>query len=228
MPRHYFAIGTTLANMVNLETYVAIAPHVLPANLTPLSGPVKTRIMDASARRDGWVNSLWSWDRLSFADWRALVHNVMGGFAVASRQLYITTIGEDGYYSPFLCVVDKPYPQGELQPAIGGHDVMNIQMPINDAVLQSVTKTANYSVTTSDRLVYGDTSGGNVTLTLPAAASVTPNTVYSFQKTSASNTLTLDGNSSETIDGATTQALTLLNARLDIVSDGTAWKSVAI
>jgi hypothetical protein len=228
MPRHYFSVGTSLANMVNLETYVARAPHIFPNLLMPLSGPVKTRVGSGLARRDGWVMGAWQWDVLTVTDWRSLIANVMGGYSVASRTLYISTISEDYFYSPFLVVADKPYPADGMEPAIGGHDVKNIRMLLIKAVLQSVTKTANYTVTTSDRLVYGNTASGNITLTLPAAASVTPNTVYSFQKTNASNTLTLDGNASETIDGATTKALTALNSRADLVSDGSNWLSTTV
>lgn len=228
MPSHYFAVGTTLANMVNIETYVAVPPHVFPNYLMPLSGPVKTRLGSGAARRDGWISGVWPWDLLSASDWRSLVNNVMGGFTVASRALYISTISEDYYYSPYLVSVEKPYPQDELEPAIGGRDVRNIVMPLHKGVLQSVTKTSNYTVTASDRLIYVDTSGGTRTMTLPAANSVTPNTVYSFQKTSASNSMVLDGDGSETIDGATTKTLTGLNARADIVSDGSAWSSVTV
>ena len=51
------------------------------------------------------------------------------------------------------------------------------------------------------------TSGGSVTVTLPPAASV-PGKQYHVKKLSAANTLTLDGNGAETIDGAATLAWT--------------------
>jgi len=68
-----------------------------------------------------------------------------------------------------------------------------------------------------------DASGGNVTITLPAAASYN-NTVYAVKKIDASaNTVTIDGNGAETIDGAATAVIAAQNAVLTIKSDATEW-----
>jgi hypothetical protein len=74
-------------------------------------------------------------------------------------------------------------------------------------------------------LVKVDTSGGNVTLTLPPASSVTGYEVK-VKKMTAANTLTLDGDGSETIDGAATLAWTVQYQSFTVVSDGTAWSIV--
>jgi hypothetical protein len=74
-------------------------------------------------------------------------------------------------------------------------------------------------------LVKVDTSAGNVTLTLPPAAAVTGYEVK-VKKMTAANTLTLDGDGSETIDGAATLAWTVQYQSFTVVSDGTAWSIV--
>jgi hypothetical protein len=68
-----------------------------------------------------------------------------------------------------------------------------------------------------------DTSGGSVTVTLPAAAAYTDK-VLCFVKTSASNTLTIDGDGTEEIGGLSTTAVaTANNAFIWIVCNGTKW-----
>ena len=65
---------------------------------------------------------------------------------------------------------------------------------------------------------------GTMTITLPPAA-VSRGVNYKFIKTTAAaSAITLDGNASETINGATTSAL--MNAQweaTEIVCDGSAW-----
>jgi hypothetical protein len=74
-------------------------------------------------------------------------------------------------------------------------------------------------------LVRVTTTGGNVTLTLPPAATVVGYRV-DVKKITAANTLTLDGDGSETIDGAATLAWTVQYQSYTVVSDGTAWSIV--
>lgn len=88
----------------------------------------------------------------------------------------------------------------------------------------AVTTKANadspYTVTASDDYILCDTSGGDVTLTFPAAASNTGKTWF-VKKTSASNECTLDGNGAETIDVDASIDLISNNASVEIYSDGT-------
>ena len=68
-----------------------------------------------------------------------------------------------------------------------------------------------------------DTTSGVLTLNLPAAASYTGR-VYQVKKTSAdANTVVIDGNASETIDGGLTATLTTQYESITIVSDGSNW-----
>ena len=83
-------------------------------------------------------------------------------------------------------------------------------------------KTASYAVLTSDNMTLfeANTVGGSITFTLPALASATDSFFLAFKKTHASNSMILDGNSSETIDGATTQTYTADNNYVILWSNG--------
>lgn len=85
-----------------------------------------------------------------------------------------------------------------------------------------------YTVTTclptssSGLLILADTTGGSITINLPAASGETGNPC-DVKKIAAANTVTLDGNSGETIDDAATFAFTANYASYTITSDGDEW-----
>ncbi len=83
------------------------------------------------------------------------------------------------------------------------------------------------SATATDTRAFGttlvDASGGAITRTLPAAASYAGE-ILAFKKIDSSlNVVTIDGNASETIDGATTATLKTQYESIIIQSDGTEW-----
>lgn len=77
-------------------------------------------------------------------------------------------------------------------------------------------------------IYYIDATLGSITVNLPAAAgSLVAGRVYTILKTDASaNTVTIDGNAAETIDGAATVVLggNVGRSRLTITCDGTNWR----
>ena len=86
-----------------------------------------------------------------------------------------------------------------------------------------VTKTANYTATNADYTILCNASGGSFTVTLPTVASHT-NRIYNIKKIdSSANTVTVDGNASETIDDSTTAVLTTQYESITIQSDGSEW-----
>ncbi len=86
-----------------------------------------------------------------------------------------------------------------------------------------VTKTGDYTITTTDDVILADASSGAFTVTLPTAAGI-KGRVYDTKKTDSSgNTVTLDGNGSETIDGATTQVIKAQYTTITVFSDGSNW-----
>lgn len=89
-----------------------------------------------------------------------------------------------------------------------------------------VAKSAAYTLTISDHTVYCDTTSAGFTITLPAASG-NAGLEYDIKKVVAANTLTIDANASETIDGATTLVLTAQYDSVKIVCDGTKWHTVS-
>jgi hypothetical protein len=89
-----------------------------------------------------------------------------------------------------------------------------------------ISKTANYTLVAADngKVVLVDASSGAVTITLPAVASVDDGYETTVKKTDATaNTVTLDGNASETIDGATTLVLSVEDESATLRGDQSAW-----
>lgn len=95
------------------------------------------------------------------------------------------------------------------------------------SVFATASKSADYTVLSSDYFITINASGATRTMTLPAAASNTGK-VYIFKRTDSTvaNQAIIDGNASETIDGATTYVLAAVNGWVAIISDGTNWQII--
>lgn len=220
---HYCSIGSTLANMKNVESIVGIPPQYLTEGRVPLMGEVKRRVGSGRIRSDGFIRSSLIFDRLSREQYRALLLHAFGGYTINSAYIYLSWVDDLGYYSPFHIWIERPTRYRDFTPS-----TMNgVVFPLHDGEMVSLTKSADYTITTADRLIYFDTSGGSRTATLPPAASVEPESVYACIKSATANSLIIDGDGSELVDGATTKTLTALHERADLVSDGTAWYSVS-
>jgi hypothetical protein len=86
-----------------------------------------------------------------------------------------------------------------------------------------VAKTGAYSATISDSVITGDATGGAFSITLPTAVGITGR-LYTIKKIDASvNAVTVATTSSQTIDGATTKALTLQHSAITVQSNGSNW-----
>lgn len=86
-----------------------------------------------------------------------------------------------------------------------------------------VKKTASYTATFSDELILVDTTGGNVTITLPSSTRISGKVYRIKRLTGGVNTLTVQGSGGATIDGAASISLpTQWDAR-NLVTDGTGW-----
>lgn len=220
----YFAIAAngTLASLVNVTTLTEFDPSIEEENLTPLTGKVRRKTYSGIMRHDGYIDSALVFNVMRVSYYRTFMNTVFGGFNVASKAVALTLLTEDGYYTSFVGRVEKPTFAYANEAWL-----KNIRFPLSNLIKQTVTKSSNVTLTSSERLVYGDTSGGSVTLTLPAASAVGANTVLSVQKTSASNTLTIQRGGSDTVEGGTSVSLTANYGRYDLYSDGvSAWKIV--
>lgn len=86
------------------------------------------------------------------------------------------------------------------------------------------TKSANWTVATTDRAQLFTVTSGTVTCTLPGAATAGDDFFFAVRN-SGTGTVTIDGDGSETIDGATTKALAPDESAW-VVCSGTAWYTV--
>ena len=82
---------------------------------------------------------------------------------------------------------------------------------------------SNTTLNGTHHVVICDASGGAFAVTLPAASGITGR-IYHIKKTDSSgNAVTVDGNASETIDGATTAALSAQYESVMIICTGSEW-----
>lgn len=86
-----------------------------------------------------------------------------------------------------------------------------------------VTKTANYTATSSDYWIICDTSGGAFTITLPAAASNIGLILGILKSEASTNLLTIDPNGAETINGYANIKLQSIGDSLLIIANSGGW-----
>ena len=99
----------------------------------------------------------------------------------------------------------------------------------NEQIWTTLSKTANYTIVEADRdkLVKCDATSGTITITLLAAATAGDGFQLAIKKTdSGANTVVIDGNSSETIDGVTTLTLSTQYDVAVLTCDGSNWHVV--
>jgi hypothetical protein len=106
-----------------------------------------------------------------------------------------------------------------------GVDKLQVQGSISGIGFKQayVTKTGAYTATNDDYVI--DCTSGTFTVTLPASSGRTGRIL--IIKNSGAGTITVDGNASETIDGAATYSLAVQYATIQIISDGTDWKIIS-
>lgn len=82
--------------------------------------------------------------------------------------------------------------------------------------------TSNYTVTAGDHTVFANATGGNITVTLPTAANIVGRQYIIKRVDPSVNSVTIDPDGSETIEGASTMALTGQRSVI-IQSDNNNW-----
>ncbi|NOR27621.1 MAG: hypothetical protein GQ540_03720 [Lutibacter sp.] len=118
----------------------------------------------------------------------------------------------------------------ETVAATNSTDITNLQNQMS-AYLATGDKTLTnsdspYTVLATDRVLICDTTAGSITIDYPAVAT-SENRQLVVKKIIAANTVTRDGNSSETIDGSTTQAMTTQWDKATDYCNGTEWFQIA-
>jgi hypothetical protein len=82
--------------------------------------------------------------------------------------------------------------------------------------------TSTYTLSLNDALVFADATSGSFSITLKPARECEQKRV-TIKKTTAANTVTIDPDGSETIDGAATYALSAQYASVELVSYNGSW-----
>ncbi|NBV23587.1 MAG: hypothetical protein EBS05_16910 [Proteobacteria bacterium] len=98
------------------------------------------------------------------------------------------------------------------------------------AIPSVLSKTANYTVSTNDGdnvQVNVNATSGAATITFYAASGNTGKIITVKKTDSSANTVTLDGNASETLDGSLTVVLAAQYDSATFVCDGTNWQKAA-
>jgi hypothetical protein len=216
----YYAVaaGSDLASLVNIETLLGKPPFSLPDRRIPLLASNGRRTLNQALQRNGSINVKLPVSFVTQTNHNAFVYSVFGGFTVASKAVVLSAIDETGYYSPFTAELDRPIEAENYQVSPGGVWLIEYELPFNNLTLQSTTVTGDTTITSSTRLVYANTAGGNIIITLPAVGTPGTYTPFGVVKTSASNTVTI-----KDAAAATVTTITALYGRKDLITNGTAW-----
>jgi fibronectin-binding autotransporter adhesin len=86
----------------------------------------------------------------------------------------------------------------------------------------SSAKTSNYTATSNDETIAGDSSSGTFTFTLPAANAVSGQRLKFIKVDSSMTAITIARAGSDTIQGATSTKLATQYETVELISDGTA------
>ncbi|HET6746615.1 MAG TPA: hypothetical protein VFH06_00735 [Candidatus Saccharimonadales bacterium] len=92
-----------------------------------------------------------------------------------------------------------------------------------NTTLATSTKTSNYTIVGTDVVIFADASSGNVTVTLPAAASFSGYSFFVKRIDSSANSCSVARSGSDTIDGATSFVLDTQYFSIRTVSNGSNW-----
>jgi len=85
------------------------------------------------------------------------------------------------------------------------------------------TKTTSYTIGATDAIIFADATSGNVTITLPAAASFAGYRFHVKRIDASANTCSVTRSGSDTIDGMTSFTIDQQYTSIMIVSNGSAW-----
>ncbi len=164
----------------------------------------------------------------NFATWtiNAPTISLTGGSIVDAANVLIQTSMSQGTNRYGLLVTSNPV-GGTLNycARFQGAAGVLIDGPLDTGAARLIAEREISGATTlsatTDHVVLCETTGGTFTVTLPAVAG---NAGLTYEiKNIGTNTLTIDGNGAETIDGALTAVLSSQYDSITLVCDGTEW-----
>lgn len=217
MSTAYYAVasGHDATTLTRFTTLYRLPPTVINGGQpVPTLGPVRRVALSGRTTFNGNLTALLYWGpayKTGFAD---IIAATLGSLYQTDKAVTLVLRNEAWEWMTYNAYLSKPQVGENFEYRLGGN-VSGLGIPVNILAPTVATFTSNTTLTSSQRHVRGDTSSGNVTLTLPAASGTT-NVMFHIRKTSASNTLTVQG-------GAINEALTALDATLMAYSDGANW-----
>lgn len=104
-----------------------------------------------------------------------------------------------------------------------GWTVVDGNVKLSSMDFKTITATTYDASTFKTDVLLGDCTSNGITITLPPVATTHVKRFLIKKTDSTANKVTIDGNSSETIDGATTQLLSNQYDWMEVVTDGSEW-----
>lgn len=141
----------------------------------------------------------------------------VGGFVIPK----LTTIERDAIASPENGMFIFNTTAGEYQVYDGSWGAIGGGSTSRSVVSKAIGDSPYTATIGEDVLV--DASGGNVTVNLPAASGLSGQSIWVSKRDSSVNTVTIDGNGSETINGNLTLVISSQYDAFELMSDGTNW-----
>lgn len=92
-----------------------------------------------------------------------------------------------------------------------------------DPTFATISKTSNYTVSSSDTVIFADATSGNVTVTLPLASSMNGYRFYVKRIDGSANTCSVACTGADTVDGQSSISVSAQYTSLTVVSNGSAW-----
>lgn len=103
-------------------------------------------------------------------------------------------------------------------------DAINSNFAARNAVSWAAVSTTPYAALSTDEVLLVDASSAAVTVDLPAISTLATGKTYTVKKIdSSANTVTIDGDGSETIDGALTVVIASQYDSVTVFHDDTEW-----
>lgn len=124
--------------------------------------------------------------------------------------------------------VDEAAPPGAADQVLAttGVGVTTAWVPRNSGGPGAIVSVSTSGAVVHSTLYLCTTTGGSITLSLPAAATCALKTISFKRLTGGSNSLILDPSGAEQIDGSGTLNLTIQYEWCTLVSDGTRWHQI--
>lgn len=136
----------------------------------------------------------------------------------------IIAAGTSGYVGVFSANTERMRYLSNGGVQVKNTGTVNVGLDVDGGLsLNVVSKTTTYTATVNDYVILCNANGGGFTVTLPQASGSTGQMLLVKKTDSSANTVIVDGNGSETIDGNLTHSLSVQYGFLSIICDGSTW-----